>query len=275
MPVYLNNKLIEPVKFPCGEVNVNVKDWYAISNTNNRYTLIYESDVDLFLLALVKNAVHHYVISEDIDRTSITEDLNMPYVPYSRQDRVCNAGEPLSVKVLADFINSLNFNRVEIRDPHSDVTPALFYNVVVEEQHKLVLDLLDLSKYTIVCPDAGAEKKIRKLGIPYLMCTKVRDPETGTIIKTKVDLSVKELEEEVTKEKYLIIDDICDGGKTFIEIAKEIKRIRESILTDVCVDLFVTHGFFTKGFDVFKGYIDNVYWIDPLTGNLHTREIIW
>lgn len=268
MPVYLNNKLIEPVKFPCGEVNVNVKD-YNISSSVNTYTLIYESDADLFLLALVKNAVYSDLHHRGIGTRFTNNRLVMPYVPYSRQDRVCNVGEPLSIRVVADFINFLNFSRVEIRDPHSDVTPALFNNVFVEEQHKLVLDLLDLSQYTIVCPDSGAEKKVRKLDLPYIMCTKVRDTATGTIISTKVDLSVDNL----GKETYLIIDDICDGGRTFIEIAKEIGAI-DNVRT-VSVDLFVTHGFFTKGFDVFKGYIDNVYWIDPLTGNLNTKEIVW
>src|SRR5450830_1493747 len=51
--------------------------------------------------------------------------LNMPYVPYARQDRVCNPGEALSARVFCDLINAQNYATVMIADPHSDVVPAL------------------------------------------------------------------------------------------------------------------------------------------------------
>ena len=54
--------------------------------------------------------------------------LTMPYVPFSRQDRCNNPGEAFSLKVFCDLINNLNFNSVEIQDPHSDVIPALLNN---------------------------------------------------------------------------------------------------------------------------------------------------
>ena len=54
--------------------------------------------------------------------------LNLGYVPYARQDRVCAEGESLSIKVFADLINSQKYQNVEIYDPHSTVTPALLDN---------------------------------------------------------------------------------------------------------------------------------------------------
>jgi ribose-phosphate pyrophosphokinase len=50
-----------------------------------------------------------------------------------------------------------------------------------------------------------------------------------------------------------MVDDICDGGRTFIELAKELRGMGAEK-----VHLYVTHGFFTKGLSVFDGIIDVV-----------------
>ena len=50
--------------------------------------------------------------------------LNTSYFPGARQDRVAVLGEPLTVKVYADIINSMGFDKVFISDPHSDVAAA-------------------------------------------------------------------------------------------------------------------------------------------------------
>ena len=52
----------------------------------------------------------------------------------------------------------------------------------------------------------------------------------------------------------IITDDICDGGYTFIKVAEQLKAKGASK-----VILFVTHGIFSKGLDVFEGLIDHVY----------------
>jgi len=58
----------------------------------------------------------------------------------------------------------------------------------------------------------------------------------------------------------IIIDDICDGGGTFINIAKEInnefKRFQNR---QGKIYLIVTHGIFSKGFDELKQYFDGIY----------------
>ena len=44
-------------------------------------------------------------------------NLSIPYVPYARQDRICNEGESLSIKAFAHLINSVGFEKVSIFDP--------------------------------------------------------------------------------------------------------------------------------------------------------------
>src|SRR5262249_30575283 len=153
----------------------------------------------------------------------------LPYVPYARQDRVCNPGEALGIRVFTDQLNAQHYESVEIWDPHSDVTTALIRNVsVVHQCHfvKRVVDKLDKDGLLLVAPDKGALRKAeicsKLTGVPLIHAEKVRDPKTTEIIA--LNLSIPKEEFFSSKKDLLIIDDICDGGRTFIELSKELKR---------------------------------------------------
>lgn len=216
--------------------------------------LAFENNGDLFDLALLADALRRKFPMH-------TLKLWMGYVPYARQDRVCNEGESLSIKVVADFINGLYFDAVCIIDPHSDVTPALFNRAIVVPQSKfaerMVLHAFPFDT-VIVAPDAGAAKKARefaKVG-GYERCVqaeKVRELSTGKILETRVQC------DDVNDMDFLIVDDICDGGRTFIELAKELRK-----LTSGKIKLFVTHGIFSAGEKVFDNLIDEVYTANPV-----------
>lgn len=131
--------------------------------------------------------------------------LFIPYFPAARQDRVCNSGEPLTLKVFSDMINSCGFDEVTILCPHSDVVPTLINNVTVLDELKYVEEALCnlLSTSTsniinIVCPDAGAGKRVNKivqhLSKEYsqnifnlIRCEKIRDVKDGSIKEFFVD----------------------------------------------------------------------------------------
>lgn len=184
-------------------------------------------------------------------------NLHIPYFPYARQDRVCNKGEALAVKVMAEIINSLKVAQVTLYDAHSDVAGALLKNVTIREQHDLVCntmrEFITNNKVGIVAPDAGAEKKALKLvqalelETPLVHGSKKRDTKTGQILATKVY-------GEVAGRALLIVDDICDGGRTFIELAKVLKAQGATQ-----VYLYVTHGIFSKGTEVLSEHIDQAF----------------
>jgi len=61
-----------------------------------------------------------------------------------------------------------------------------------------------------------------------------------------------------------IIDDICDGGRTFIEIAKavdEVRKLSSSVKREHYGKnyLIVTHGIFSAGFDFLVQHFDGIY----------------
>ena len=109
----------------------------------------------------------------------------------------------------------------------------------------------------IVSPDAGSLKKIYKvvdqfgLKTDIVIASKHRDLE-GKITHTEVPLR-----EEHDGRDFLIIDDICDGGRTFVEISKEIERTLSNTSGDV--NLVVTHGIFSAGFTELENYFDKIY----------------
>lgn len=190
-------------------------------------------------------------------------DLHLPYLPYARQDRVMNRGESLALKVFCDFINNLGFQSVTVDDCHSDVGVALLNNVVHRKQHTILMEEV-FDEYScqngndidaVVAPDAGAMKKTAEFvkvlngyrPTEMIRADKVRDVTTGEITGTEVY-------GDVEGKTLLIVDDICDGGRTFIELAKVLRAKGAKKIV-----LMVTHGIFSKGKDVLLEHIDEVY----------------
>jgi ribose-phosphate pyrophosphokinase len=175
--------------------------------------------------------------------------LILPYFPAARQDRVCNEGEPLTIKVFTDMINSCGFDSVTILCPHSEVTPALINNVVVLDENKYIQSVIrtlietdfgiaihrqtykkeDNYVFNIVCPDAGAGKRVQKtvMGLSktfpnfdfnLIRCEKVRDVKDGSIKEFFVDV------DDLGKHTTIIIDDINSMGGTFIGLGNKLRE---------------------------------------------------
>lgn len=240
--IKIQNGLYQDFKFPAGEQHVVVSCDSKIA----RIEFTYEDDAEIFKLLLICNAL------KGMGKQLGT--LFMPYVPHGRQDRVTQPGEPFSIKVFCGLINALKFKEVIIYDAHSLVTTSLLHNCFEVQQDRLFLGILHkLKEYYLICPDGGALKKVNALAanscpIDVIECSKKRNTKTGEITETKV------WHTDFGNKTCVIVDDICDGGRTFIEIAKVLKKRNAGKII-----LCVTHGFFTKGLEVFNGLIDEIY----------------
>lgn len=192
-------------------------------------------------------------------------ELVLPYFPAARQDRLMIPGESLSVKVYADLINGMKLNKVTIFDPHSEVTPALLDNCVVIDNHTFVKTIIKglPSSTLLVSPDAGAAKKIHKLAnflqnYDVLECGKTRDVKTGTLSGFRVPVA------DLNGRPCLIVDDICDGGGTFMGLAKVLKDSNAGPLY-----LAVSHGIFSKGLELLSNTFDGIYTTDSINQTSH------
>jgi ribose-phosphate pyrophosphokinase len=211
------------------------------------------SSNDLMDLLLLMEAV------EDYYNTRIVFDLCIPYLPYARQDRVCAKGQAFSLSLLNKILNIFVIDTLTTYDVHSEVASNLFKQLDNIEAYEIIenTELQDIIKQsTLVCPDKGARDRVSKVqnisDCPMITCDKVRDPKTGWITSMEV------LDENPSYPRTaVIVDDICDGGMTFILVAKELKRLGYTKII-----LYVTHGIFSKGLEVFDNLIDEMYTTD-------------
>jgi ribose-phosphate pyrophosphokinase len=254
-PKYLSFK---EFVFPGGEVSVklNTKEYSYRDFKSDTQTIIaniHNSD-DVMKLAMLKDALHTF------DETPI--NLFMPYVPYARQDRECDSGESFSLKVFGDIINGLNFNKITIVDPHSNVCgKSVFNNLKVITQLDIVSKWIDLTNRGISCklisPDAGSNKKTSDIAKyfnhrDFVRADKLRDLSNGQIKETIVYC------DDFKGQDILCPDDICDGATTFIKLAEVCKSKNCGKFV-----LYVTHGIFSKGLDIiFNSGIDEIYTTD-------------
>jgi ribose-phosphate pyrophosphokinase len=169
--------------------------------------------------------------------------LHMPYLPYARQDKKVSNKSTFNLEVLADLLNSMRFSEVTSLDIHSKRAARLiknFRNVSPLKYYYKVHDKVrpDL----IVYPDLGASKRY-KLLLPSILLNKQRNPLTGELF-----ISPIEAPQLGVCKTVMIVDDICDGGATFLAAARAL-RIAQPNLD---IHLFVTHGIFSKGLEIFK-----------------------
>lgn len=204
-------------------------------------------------------------------------DLFAPYFPGMRQDRNPNGLTPLTVRTYA-LVLSQYFNRVTIVDPHSHagvkILDGYFDHVETIYSTEFLADLIKPFDRpdVVLIPDKGAAKRSEAVaelfGAFVVQADKVRDFETGV-------LSGFSIPEQLWGAKRILIpDDICDGGGTFLGLLAEIRK-----QTSAPVDLFVTHGIFSKGLQILEGF-DNIYTTDSFYDNTvagpdaHTIELL-
>jgi len=178
-------------------------------------------------------------------------DLFCTYLLGGRSDRQFErGGTSYLVDVIAPIINGLNFNLVQLVEPHNEaMTLATIKNSISIPGYTFIADYLLkhpdlLSKIILVSPDAGALKKTESLAeiINYNndIVVAVKQRQNGQITKTKVFIDQQSNEDKIA----LIVDDLCDGGATFSFLHKSLSEYKFEQIW-----LYVTHGLFTKGID--------------------------
>jgi ribose-phosphate pyrophosphokinase len=251
-------------KFPDGQQQLQFEDTQiglikGYTNPNFDYQIIIKSRLNNFNdLELICCAVASL---RELNIEKI--HLYTPYFLGSRSDRKFEEGSNNYLKsVICPIINSLNFKSVTVMDPHSDVLEACLNNFNKINNFALVDDALSYiigegeeDQIVLVSPDAGAYKKVFDVAKEFniekiITATKVRDMKTGNILHTEIPVL-----DQHNNLKYIIIDDICDGGRTFVELAKAIKAGRPTAK----IYLIVTHGIFSAGYDQLSEYVDRVY----------------
>ena len=237
MPVLVKRTsgIIEPVsyfKFPAGEVhirNFDVSDvTQVIFNWRGDHT-------DLAVLSSFYSlaGLTHYV------------PLLVPYLPASRADRVQgneSEGKLAYTNLIFAAIGGFNLGWPPIItwDVHSTTsTNADITNIPRMQQYLTTYSFPDNS--VLLAPDEGSISRVAAIstatGLPYVHATKNRDYSTGQLLSNSIPAVLGDY------DHIFVIDDICDGGGTFLLLADSIHK--QNISSNL--HLFVTHGIFSKG----------------------------
>lgn len=174
-------------------------------------------------------------------KSFVPRHLVIEYLPYGRQDKEVVNDQTFALRAFAIILNSMNWESVTINDPHSQVA----LNIISKSKakyfaHEAQIAMKAAGSHVICFPDKGAVTKYEPLfwGVPSIHAEKHRDAASGKITGI-------EIIGDIRGERVMIVDDICDGGATFIGLAK---KLYDGGALDVC--LFVSHGLFTKGMEV-------------------------
>lgn len=257
-------------KFPDGQQNVNITSFnindVKISSSNierklHEVTIISHLNnwLDLELIVCTVACLRELGIRRI--------HLVTPYFVGARSDRKFEEGGNWYLKqVICPVINNLDLESILVLDPHSWVLGnSLNYFKYIDNGKLVEWAIKDigfstaknLSNFVLVAPDAGASHKIQKVADrlnfkgEIIICSKERDAQ-GVLNRVVVPINSR-----ITNDMdYVIVDDICDGGRTFINIASAI-RSNEAFRGKIY--LIVTHGIFSAGFKELSKHIDGIY----------------
>lgn len=227
--IFIKGKLFEPKFFGDGTLKMVTMDDYNIPKESSVVLEWCFDNIGEYVIVM-------YLVNYIRDTKRSEVELRLPYVPDARMDRVKHPeNEGHTLKYFCDFINSLNFTKVTVIDPHSPVTMSLLKKAVEENIYYLIEEVLRTVNIDVfLFPDKGARDRYSYLDQrPVEYGEKVRNWETGRIEGFEIVGNVLNI---FSGKKVLVIDDICAYGGTFHHaVNASYKANAEEIY------LFVTH----------------------------------
>jgi len=165
----------------------------------------------------------------------------MPWFPYSRQEKKSAPREPISAKLVADFLQDAGVDRVLTMDLHAGQIQG-FFDIPVDHMTALPLFAqyfrdkgLSGESVVSVSPDPGRAKMARKFG-QMLEC------DMAVMNKTRPahdQAAISQVIGDVKGKVALMGDDMIVTGGTLVAAAEALKKAGA-----VSVHVFATHGHF-------------------------------
>lgn len=211
-------------------------------------------------------------------------NLDIVYLLAARYDRSMrdDGGDSFDLRIVTDIINSQKYDHISVLEPHSNITNALFRNLnayspldkVTRNEIQKYKNLKTM-EYDVcfVVPDLGAVKRVETVlkghsPVNIVYSNKHRNLSTGEI------LGIQVFNPDLLKKHVIIFDDLCDGGRTFTELAKQLRTY--SVVETIT--LVVTHGLFSKHLNVLMDKNEEGSYVDKIITTNSFRdyeEYVW
>jgi ribose-phosphate pyrophosphokinase len=228
--------------FPSGELGVQLPDNFDAKCFDIEWE--FQNNEEIFEILLLSDAIRGIGSYIDI--------FSMKYLPYSRQDRVCHKGESFSLRVMSELINQVQADFVVTWDAHSNISEALIPNLSNVHQYQIASKLPKFD--FLIAPDKGAAEKAKL----HFQARAAQGTSVVFLTKTRKDGKViyEDLESGTIQGKVCVVDDLCDGGTTFLSLSEMLKRTQPKITK---LSLYVTHGLFTAGAETLLQSYDEIF----------------
>jgi ribose-phosphate pyrophosphokinase len=193
--------------------------------------------------------------------------LLLPYVPGLYRDRF---GPTMDGNVLgllpslANDISTRHFESIVFLDPDNEYSALLFRNgnavgAGVANAFQIRGDRLPKDWDVVIAPHADGRQRAfsvaQVLKLPCVVAQRRYDPQgnpNGVMI------------EPLTAYTHpLVVDSYCESGKELVEVAAAIAEMRANG-PPMQLDLFVTHGLFTEGFEALTEHYSRIYTTDSV-----------
>ena len=203
-------------RFPDGEINVKIEDSMR--------------GHDVFVIQPTSPPVNEhlmelFIILDALRRASAGRvTAVIPYYGYARKERKTQPREPISAKLVANFITLAGADRLLLFDLHAEAIEG-FFDVPTDHlsPHRIFseyLKNLNLRQLTIVAPDAGggrrAEAVANDLGAPIAFGYKRRTDEQS--------VEVIAISGDVKGRDCVVVEDIITTGGTVAKLASALRR---------------------------------------------------
>jgi ribose-phosphate pyrophosphokinase len=228
--------------------------------------LFYDNSIDIMNLIFLKKYI------DEKYPTNTQVNLYMYYIPYERMDRE-TYNQMFTCKYFAQLINSLNFSKIFVLDPHSNVSVGALERIIQLDLTYYVRQVIDDEREkannidAIFMPDVGAYKKysevLSAIDLPKFWGNKHRDLDDGRI--TDYDI----IGDYIVKDKnILIVDDLCVKGYTTLFAAKKLKELGAKSVIFYCshCEDNIHAGDLLK-----TDYVDHIYTTNSLRHDQHSK----
>lgn len=267
-----DSELYEEIRYPAGETQIRLRPGVL-----ERFDAADEIRL-IARIATAQDLISLLLLGSALEQNSTPVELILPYLPYSRADRRFQPGDCAGLALFGDLMGcviSRVFSPTHTLDAHNPAmaekhVPDLINHSPLSLVHRAIADFAirhNAQRLTVLFPDEGARGRYvvpghlscntGSLQLDVLHCSKHRNVSTGKF----EGFSVPDVD---AAQPAIIIDDICDGGGTFLGIAGELRKQHGDWWPAKSLGLYVTHGIFSKGFGALNEAFDHIYTTNTL-----------